>query len=232
MSAIVRLEWEIDSKGYDIEDRAGSGKVRKGISTDLTDPERTILGTPAAGLFVIARGGKPERYVLEGIENRVFEDLANTPETPEGVLAFVNKWGLPFRTKDMSLSLLDPPHGMVNGEFYNCIWQLKRAVEFASSGNFEPFERSMDKRGIAGLQVRFGRMRGDSAPRLFVEPRSLNTFCWLELMQSIVGGAHFQRCLNCGAFFSIGIERGTRSTRQYCSDRCRVAMHRKGRGKS
>jgi len=230
MSAIVRLEWEIDSKGYDIEDRPDPTPSRSVISTNMTKAEATMAGDSASGLFLVPRGGRPERYVLEGIKERIFEDLIATPQTPEGALAFAKKRGLLYRTKDMSLCFRDDRHdGFVNGEFYNCIGQLRHAVKLAHEGRLDALERAMQRGGIKGLQVRFGRMRGDTAPRVFVEPSSLNHFCWLELMQLIAGGTQIQKCLNCGAFFSIGIEKGTRITRQYCSDRCRVAMHRKNK---
>ena len=78
------------------------------------------------------------------------------------------------------------------------------------------------------MRLRFGRMRGDLTPRVFIEPQSLWLFCVSELMQLVAGGTVFQPCLNCGSVFTRGVE-GTRKTRQYCSDRCRIAMHRKSK---
>jgi len=78
-------------------------------------------------------------------------------------------------------------------------------------------------------QQRDSRVPGESTPRLFLQPNNLTSYCWIELMQVVAAEATIQRCLNCARFFPRGIERGTRSTRQYCSDRCRVTMHRKSK---
>jgi hypothetical protein len=207
VGASIRLEWQRDSGGYDLEDRPD-----KPCTSFLAD----LAGK--GGKFVVPRGGKRETYVVEGLGHRIFEALAKTHQSPDGVLAFVNEWGLLEQGPNQEVS-----------EFYEHIEDLRQLLDVAALNNFRLLERYINQKGIGPMNLRFGRLRGDSAPRIFVEPRSLWLFCCCEVMQVVAAGAILRNCINCGAFFTLGTKQGTRSTRQYCSDRCRVAMHRKGK---
>lgn len=225
MGATIRLEWLLDSKGYDLEQdqppalqppaTRAYGKRR---SVRAGDDTIAGQGALTRGAYIVPRGGTVEPYPLEGTEDRVSFALMNIPATPEGALDFVNEWGMPHS------------HGRTYvSEILDVRNSMQTVVLHAIKSNWPKLERIMPEKGIGRLSVRFGRLRGDSSPRVFLQPDSLFSFCWLELMQILAGGVAIRACLNCGAFFSIGIERGTRSTRQYCSDRCRVAMHRKAK---
>lgn len=53
----------------------------------------------------------------------------------------------------------------------------------------------------------------------------------IQLTAEIGNGSRFARCRHCPTWFPVGDGSGTRRTRPFCSDRCRVASHRAGRGK-
>jgi hypothetical protein len=72
--------------------------------------------------------------------------------------------------------------------------------------------------------MRWAKLAGDSAPRFFLEPRDLLQFCYAEFLQVVQGGTQIQSCPRCGALFMLGTV-GQR--RAYCSDKCRIAMHRR-----
>ena len=121
MAAIFRLEWQRDARGYDVVERGPS-------------PGRTVLTDVSAATLIVPRGGKPETYVVEGIENRIFEQLANAPRTPEGALSFVNKWGLLHR---------EPSNEAANdlNEIYDAMRDLRTALDLADPSDFTRLER-------------------------------------------------------------------------------------------
>src|SRR5262249_34883235 len=85
---LVRLNWTVDSRGYDIVWRDESyyrGEVRGMILEDCY-----------VGDFRIERGGNSRKYEANLLEHEIFRDLVNSARRPghEGVLEFVNKWGL------------------------------------------------------------------------------------------------------------------------------------------
>jgi hypothetical protein len=216
MAATIRLEWQRDSNGYDIDERP----KKEG---------RTYLTSDPGGTFVVPQGGKKETYVVEGIRDRVFEKLANTQNTTGGVLSFANAWGL----LGNAMSEGDMREQEVS-DFYEGIkdlrWLINLAQELRATQQLSRLEQAMNQKGVGPMNLRFGRLLGDSTPRLFFQPRSLWLFCCTEVMQIVAAGGEIKNCLNCGAFFTIGIDPGARSTRTYCSNRCRMAMHRRKNG--
>src|SRR5262245_54375330 len=57
-----------------------------------------------------------------------------------------------------------------------------------------------------------------------VVPRNLLTALWLQFAQSVVEGREFGRCKTCQAWFETSTP-GTRKSRVYCSDSCKVKAH-------
>src|SRR5215475_538876 len=94
MRGIIRVEWHRDPKGYDVIEQWGpSGACVDSIDRDYW---RKYYDKPE--LWFVSRTCALEQreknaYVLEGTDNRVFLELANAPQTIEGALAFLNKWG-------------------------------------------------------------------------------------------------------------------------------------------
>jgi hypothetical protein len=225
MHGLVRLPWECDSKGYSIEERSrvSSAALKAFRGTILEGLDGLLDEDDGLKFCVVPKGGAPKRRVFEGLKDNVFVQLANTPCTHDGVKNFVDEYGLPFRN-------------MARPELYyiyKAVRDLASAVEHVRAGCWADFERSLGESKIAEAQVRFGKLPGDSAPRLFLQPKSLISFCCLELMQAS-GGVEIQQCANpkCAAFLPIEMERRRGTKRIYCKDSCKVAGFRlRGREK-
>jgi predicted nucleic acid-binding Zn ribbon protein len=198
MTALVCLVWSRDPKGYEI---------RKQFRSGLLDDE----SKPRPYLVVAPRSSQQEPYTVEGTEERIFLDLANTPRTPDGVVAFANKWGLLGRMRDQDLN-----------DFYRRIANMAEAVDVVGTHSIAELEHllKVDLR----LSMRIARLAGDSAPRIILDARTLQGFCNAELMQLVDGGVEIRKCPPCGKLLALG-KVGQQPS--YCSDRCRVAMHRK-----
>lgn len=209
MSAVIRLEWEKALDGYRIErvppmDNAWRDTLVANAADD--DPFR-----------VVAKNKRFKRYPVEGTSDEVFMDFANTPLTPEGVLAFAERWGLPRSPKGPA---------WLDGDFYTPIRSLREVIALAHNGDPLELERRMKKTNVGVCSVLFSRLPGDSSPRVFMQPRNLLDFMHLEFMQTLAGSAHFRPCAYCGFFFTVGGGTGRRKTRMYCSPNCRLGQHR------
>jgi hypothetical protein len=65
----------------------------------------------------------------------------------------------------------------------------------------------------------------DGHAELLQDPDSLGSALWLQFAESITAGTRFRKCKACGEWFALP-RQGTRSTREYCSDVCRVRTYR------
>ncbi|MGA7324700.1 MAG: hypothetical protein WBX25_09515 [Rhodomicrobium sp.] len=193
-----------DERGYELALRPVASKQVEG----------TILAG-VENLSVMARGGQKIPLVLQGSKTCIFEKIANTPRTPEGALDLVSEWGF--------LSLADDE--MPVQSIINQIIELRCAMELAASHRLNEIESLFPQKEAAKLDVIFERFGRDRAPRLYLKPKSLIHFAWIELLCTISGNAGFRKC-TCGNVFTYGLEKGSRNSRLYCSNRCRVANHR------
>ena len=235
MPGIIRVEWWRDPKGFDVRTQFGPGnelatdKESRDIWADFDELE----GDHRAGIrkgverWLVPRTPcpMPKRdrgsYVLEGTNNGLFLELANTPGNVEGALAFVNKWGVPC-----------PDSGsgeMAVRSFLRLADMMRKAVHLAKLDPAAAIERlgrtDKWKPGVE-LTLRIGRLPGDLKPRIFLEAGDLYDFCKAEFLQLLEGGTEIRDCGNCGTLFTIG-RVGNQPI--YCSDRCRVAAHRKSK---
>ena len=204
MSGIVRLEWELDSKGYDLIER----------QDQPGPPHMGILGGEQGGTYLTPRGGKIKRYVLEGLDPQVYVQVANTPCTPEGVQTLVNRWGLLTRMREPELSNID-----------SNIEDLRAGVELANEHRWTDLGDRVPWEYVGQLKVRF--LSETSPPRVVLEPPGLISFCWVQLMQIVAGNTEIRRCENCGTFMPAEVAPKRGRTRRHCSANCRVAAHRK-----
>jgi hypothetical protein len=227
MPGIIRLEWWRDPKGWDVvEDQWGPGNIcerdrySRGVYVDVlhyTGPETWLVPrTPP-------EHRNRQKYVLEGTDNRVFLELANAPPNLAGALGFLTRWGNPAPEPSGEVALRD---------FYEMARSMNEAVVLAKRNPIGAYELLADRGAprsqyaTMNLGMRFGRLLGDSTPRLFLDAGSLLCFCQAELLQLLEGGVEIRDCGNCGTLFALG-----RVGQQplYCSDRCRVAAHRKNK---
>jgi hypothetical protein len=210
MGALVRLEWTRYPDGFEL----------------TNDPRRFAhIGASADGRYLVPRKlNKSETYLLEGTKSRVYRALAKVQDDDASVLDFVNEWGCLTRrdgqyadghtsptefAKIMRAAIAaaerkDPTVG--DGGATNKTWMHRLAV-------------------VPRLLLRRGKLAGDSAPRLFFEPRDLWGFCRAEFLQRI-DGTTWGQCQDpeCGAYFAPS---DFGQPRRYCSNACKQAHYRR-----
>lgn len=65
-----------------------------------------------------------------------------------------------------------------------------------------------------------------------VHPRNLCGALWLQFHLSIEGFSQTRECAECGRLFKIDPQEGTRSSRIYCGNPCKVRAYRKRRAEA
>ena len=191
-TGIVRLKWEVDKAGYDLIYR----EAKRG---------RTILADEPGGTYIVARGGKPKSYDIGLREHDVFLELANTPHTPEGVLAFTNKWGLLYAFGELPLSAFVETRQSMEWSLTHSVATVRRSFR---SFNFHRLKIELEKRGMVFRAL------------------GLSQFCWLERFHALEGGVDIYRCAACGTFLPIH-KQGR--PKKYCSNACKQAVFRKNK---
>jgi hypothetical protein len=192
MSAMLRLQWSRYPTGF-----------------GLFDDREDALRWPEADL---ALHRLAETYVIGGTDNAVVLRLANVKDA-EDARAFARDWGF-----------------LSGGSGYR--EPLARIVKAAPLMREAVAKRERDPGGLDGffsrhglrpsMDLRFRKLKGDSAPVIGLEAHDLLQFCVAELL---LIGSVIRKCprAGCGNLFMQGT---VGQQRAYCSPACRVAVFR------
>lgn len=223
----IYFDWSVDQDGYVIE--------------SVKAADCTYFGTPASMIgfddydVVRAKGG-PVRVYRSLDNDGLWRRFAETCRSPEGVLTFVNEFGL---LSDASWHSLDGGKGQPLSEFLATARRLSEVAEHLDAGNREGAAKALQKRdGLLPhgwpslIEAILPSKSGGFEQRLI--PISLRDALLHQAAEAIVGNRRFRRCRNdgCSNWFRLGPhtakDGGKTYTkrREFCSDRCRVAAAR------
>jgi hypothetical protein len=203
-----RFVWHVDQAGYTIE---------------LDEPR----GLGAVHEYLVCSRGGPLRSYWPLDEDGLWLRFAETCKTPEGVLGFVNEFGLLTQSPERLDSILETAA------------LIRRIAEHFHAG-----ERAVATKLFAGSgmpTLKEAILWSAESPGVFeacLVPLKLRDALLHQACEAITGNRRFRRCRNegCPNWFRLGPHADTgegRRTytvrRQFCSDRCRVASarHRK-----
>jgi hypothetical protein len=202
---IVSLHWEVDCEGY---------RIDRGRPRDHLPKERFSIAALTWGLE------DPRTYDLNLGEHDVFRELAMTPPTEEGAIAFTNRWG--------QLGWPDWYGHFSLTAFFKYRGALVAAMKVAEHSGPAGLSTHLAEETIGTLEVKFER-RKRSEPQLLFRCNSLIDFCFIELLQTVAGGADITTCRRCKKF--LPIHRSGRPAK-YCSDACKQAFYYQQRTRS
>ena len=131
---------------------------------------------------------------------------------------FLGQWGLPVIPDEAK------PASMRLADVHKLVRQMREALSYATAGDDMPLAQHITKHAFIAARPKFEDSALQSSAPIFVEARDLASFAWLQLGQRQRG--EYRRCGQCGTYFSVAGAEGHRRSRQYCSDRCRVAANR------
>ncbi len=204
---------------------------KRSLGRGCPDPGKTLLeGDGSKSTSWIVRNGVKLVYEYVRFEKEpIYKKLAATKPTPDGALAFVQKFGF----------LRSVGHHERVEEICNHIrtmqWLVnalrcdeREAINLWLAGYFL-YEDSKGKSRLSSARppVRPGlQIGGDEAdrPQLQEAPPTLIEALYLQCLQDATGSKDSKLCRrpDCGTWFYYGPNTGKRSTAKYCSDGCRV----------
>jgi len=224
----IYFDWSVDQHGYTIE------RVKAA--------DCTFFGTPASAIGfddydVVCPKGGPLRQYRPLDNDGLWRRFAETCRSPQGVLAFVNEFGL---LSAASLHSLRGGEGQPLNEFLATARRLSEVAERLDAGDRSGAAVALHKSdGLLQygwpslIEAILPTPTGAFEQRLI--PMSLRDAILHQAAEAIVGNRRFRRCRNegCPEWFRLGPHRAKNGgktyteRREFCSDRCRVAAARR-----
>jgi hypothetical protein len=181
---------------------------------------------------IIGNGGAKRRYRLRDFPT-LYLIFAQTKQTPEGLLSFVNRFGRLM--KDDGVEGDNVKAVLSDISLVSLILESLRPHK----GKFPkfrggPVEYEVPQFGIkvsGGIPIK-GKLTAWLAPnpatgvwQLRLAPLTLLDAIWLQLGQAITSNATLRACDHCGKWFEAGQAAGRRADAKFCSDECRISFN-------
>ncbi len=219
MSALFHFDWYVDQHGY--EEVVYERGVERGA-------ERRAALSAKEGKYIRGKGGPLRAYrPLEdfpGLHRRFAELPMDTP----AILEFVHMFGLLGSSSSESwLGEEDLSY------WHGSITSMRHMVHALDVGErdrneaCEWFNIHMNAvpphRPQVSVWIKYGPgLRAQSR----MVPSTLLGAMYLQMLDELTGRPSFKKCKWCPNWFSYGRGTGRRETKEFCSDRCRVAWNR------
>jgi hypothetical protein len=168
---------------------------------------------------IMERGSCQWQVLLAGITNMPIEIANVTPGDRGSIRSFLGRWGLPV------IEDSDGPASMTASDFDDLVRTMRTALSLWSDGDTLGFARHLRAHGRLAIEPRYDPALAPGSAPMYIECRDPASFAWCQLGQQERRNVEYRRC-RCGAYFAIAGVEGHRRSRQYCSDRCRVAANR------
>ena len=216
------FEWPVDQDGYDVIE-----KTESGVSEDLIFLSGQLRGIDDRR--AVRRRGGPLRFYRPLEEApALFLELAHLEKSPAAVIEFANRFGLigyapPRPADEISEEPLWAWFGMIDAlAAAEGLLKRYRAGEVQISDWIDAINSAMNPELIPKLSLPPGKK-----PRIVAHPRTLADALQLQFMFQITHGRTFKQCDHCSAWFPFGRGTGNRSRKRFCTNKCRVAAHRR-----
>ena len=218
---LFHFTWQVDQLGYDLKyEPAMSGK--------------TSMTSEIPGWHLVRKGGPLREYWPLDDHPGLFRQFANLPEDlstePKDLLAFANKFGL------LGFGLLrfmprgEPPDSEDLKGWRDYIHSFRTMVDAIDGKREKEACEAFNAHIRPRMTVRIERDPfGSSLPRLHSTPLTLVGALWLQVAGQLTEGLTFRKCKQCPIHFPVGSGTRFRTTKIFCSDRCRVAWNRQKR---
>ena len=173
------------------------------------------------GELRIMESGSCQWQVLLARQTNMPLEIANvTPGDRVSIRAFLGRWGLPV------IEDSDGPASINASDFDDLVRTMRTALSLWSNGDTSGFARHLQAHGRLAIELRYNPALAPGSAPMYIECRDPASFAWCQLGQQEGRNVEYRRCGRCGTYFAIAGVEGHRRSRQYCSDRCRVAANR------
>jgi hypothetical protein len=248
MSALLEFECEVCVDGYEV------------ITIDEPEPEPDPEDDdpPTVVVFGIKRMLQPRsertrRFDLFSNPS-AFLEFVQTPDTPDAIKDFADRYGLleplkvpRLKLEGITLVVDDNAQSVEPNRTESLIsWsinirEMRQAVELWQkskiTGDFSKIIRAIQKRlvvpmnPVPGVPVELLLKKDplSASARLCIRPRSLLHALWAQLLLMIDGNVNLASCVQCRKWLTLEAGQG-RSDKEYCSNACRMRAYRKRKG--
>ena len=205
--ALFNFDWPVDQGGYEID-------------WLLPDKGRsTLLGQKVTEDIIRPRGGAIRYYrPLEdqpGLARRL-AGLAETP-TQDAYLDFAKNFGL------LRLSIESSNYERIE-DWHRVVFGLDAVFSRIDAGDTqaaaELFNENIISRFTAKIHYEHARR-----PALNIVPGTLQSALWFQVAGEITDGTKFKKCAQCPTWLPVGKGAKYRTSRKFCSTKCRKAYN-------
>lgn len=216
------FEWWVDQDGYEFvepEPEPPGPRPRRALLISGRPPSATIK----------RKGGPLRSYRPLDDYPGLFLEFAHTRRTPEACIDFTNRFGF------LGLSSFGVRPDEIESERFDdwkdSSWGVERMVSCIETAlnNSEPLgglAKSFNEMARPHMRLRMTCKPGGT-PEPAVVPDTLYGALWLQVATQISVAKQYRQCKSCSTWFPYGPGTGGRSTKVFCSDRCRTAWKRK-----
>jgi hypothetical protein len=166
------------------------------------------------------RGSCQWQVLLAELTNMPIEIANVAPGDRRSIRSFLGRWGLPV------IEDSDGPASMTASDFDDLVRVMRTAFSLWSNGDKPGLARHVRAHARLAIEPRYDPSLAPASAPMYIECRDPATFAWCQLGQQEGRNVEYRRCGWCGTYFAIAGVEGRRRSRQYCSDRCRVAANR------
>ena len=220
---LIAFHWQRCPDGYRIDGRDAT-EASPAVTSITTGRRRTasVITGDSPGAYIAPNSSRREHTTPLTQEPALFAALAATPETPEGVLAFTNRFGLLGGFYLGSRA----PQKMYIDEAYRYIQTFRKLIGLWNAEDFVAIADYYNTANMIGAcNTRLLYPAPEGHPVFQIDPRSLIAAIYLQFALAVSAGQSLQVCTHCSQPFLYGPGTGRRRSAQYCSDRCRAAYH-------
>lgn len=205
------LEWEKSAAGYRIsKPEPSSFDAEEDREPDTYD------------IFLTPKHDDTVRYRPFEENSALFMELAEVSQTPEGVNAFADRFGL----------LLESPKEKFKDSLPIYAWlkiikRIKSAVDLwrglQERGNIEYLIEILSREAAFPATMYLRLVNDPLRAEIHLRPDSLITGIWLQFLEAVANNANLRRCERCEKWIAYGSGTGRRETAKFCSSACRRA---------
>ena len=203
---LFRFEWQKDQYGYEFGPRAG----------------------PSRSWAVIQRKGGPflgYRLDIEGTDAGLCRQFASLDPTFDKAIGFANQYGFLVEKR-----LNEEPIQL----WLDWIWRMKDLVTAIDEDRYEDFWKGFNEPHYHDKPLFAARIEPHEVvpkkSKFQLVPQSLLAAMWFELGNYATKGTALKQCEFCPKWFPVGPGTGRKPSKRFCSDKCRVAWHRRHKG--
>jgi len=251
----IEFGWYRDAKGYSLAQQAPSDGTFSSLLPEKRFPQRAATSHPGDGddrdpstrfpeglavplpdepsgpWYIVGNGGTLVPYRADESLDSIFLELLNTEPTAEGVLGFVNRWGLLIGEPELGIEAERVRNGirmiLVMNQFIDALMDPEKATRSRFLERIMGVDGfGIGAFGVGEVQVHLIFDRRSGSARTMLTVKNLLTALWLRMAEVLTSDTVMRRCAHCNALFTAGPGTDRRLDARFCSDMHRVLYHR------